>query len=199
MEDCGDAPETPPAGYVYAPCPLSATCSVRNVLCPQRARRQRKSRSSEPSAGAGCLRRTSWTAPPAGTSAPSRTSASAQRGSSPTRRTSSATRRRRLAPSTWKGGWHATWTPTTTARVSGGCCLSRSPSEGSGPQTSSGHPIMMHGRTQGAETAGGVLPCRFWPRLGSWAETQERPLHLSTPLTARLYMYSPQLTAEPIT
>ena len=36
MEDCGEAPESPPSGYVYAHCPLSAMCSAAEKEAQQR-------------------------------------------------------------------------------------------------------------------------------------------------------------------
>ena len=36
MEECGEAPETPPAGFVYAPCPPLATEEDQRNLCGRR-------------------------------------------------------------------------------------------------------------------------------------------------------------------
>ena len=36
MEDCGDAPEVPPPGYVYMPCPPLETEEQQRALCGHR-------------------------------------------------------------------------------------------------------------------------------------------------------------------
>ena len=110
MEVCGEASETPPKGFVYAPCPPLATEAEQRALCG------RSILAAHILDGA-----TGWYVGKV------QNLASALRGSSQTRRTSYCTRRRRRGSRSSTGAWHASSRPTTTGLRSGGCSLTRSP------------------------------------------------------------------------